>query len=235
MIERAVAVQELDRVLDRDDVLLHRPVHVVDHRRERRRLAGAGGAGEQDDPALLLGELGDRVREPELLDGLDHDRDRAHHDRDRAALQEGVDAEAAEALDGVREVDLVLGVELGELVLVLQHLRQRLARVLGEQALGAGDRLEMAVQADQGIGRDLEVEVGALSRDEIAERVIEIESHTTVVIGPPPDGLERAWGLRPIAGGTRRARTAGIAPRAASASRSVPAAVSHARGAQRFG
>ncbi len=53
----AVAVQELDRVLDRDDVLGHRPVHVVDHRRERGRLAGAGGAGEQDDPALLLGEL----------------------------------------------------------------------------------------------------------------------------------------------------------------------------------
>ena len=56
----AVRVQELDRVLDRDDVLLHRPVHVVDHRRERRRLAGAGRARQQDDPALLLGQLGDR-------------------------------------------------------------------------------------------------------------------------------------------------------------------------------
>src|SRR3954469_17794961 len=52
----AVAVEELDRVLDRDDVLVHRPVHVVDHRRERGRLARAGRAGEQDDPALLLGQ-----------------------------------------------------------------------------------------------------------------------------------------------------------------------------------
>ena len=39
-----VAVHELDRVLDRHDVLAHRVVHVVDHRRERRRLARAGGA-----------------------------------------------------------------------------------------------------------------------------------------------------------------------------------------------
>ena len=143
-------------------------------------------------PRSSLGELGDRVRQPELVDGLDHDRDRAHDDRDRAALQEGVDAEAAEALDGVREVDLVLGVELGELVRVEQHLPQRLARVLGEQALGAGDRLEVAVQSDQGIGRNLQVEVRALSRDEIAQRVIEIESHTTVIIGGPRSGLERA-------------------------------------------
>ena len=51
-----VDVQELDRVLDRDDVLGHRRVDVVDHRRERRRLARAGRAGQQDDPALLLGE-----------------------------------------------------------------------------------------------------------------------------------------------------------------------------------
>ena len=80
----AVAVQELDRVLDRDDVLVHRPVHVVDHRRERGRLAGAGGAGEQDDAALLLGEAGDDRREVELLDRLDVHRDRAQDERDRS-------------------------------------------------------------------------------------------------------------------------------------------------------
>jgi hypothetical protein len=73
----AVRVQELDRVLDRDDVLVHRPVHVVDHRRERRRLGGAGGAGEQDDAALLLGQLGDDRRKVELLDRLDAHRARA--------------------------------------------------------------------------------------------------------------------------------------------------------------
>ena len=51
-----VAVQVLDRVLERDDVARAGRVDVVDHRRQRRGLARAGGAGEQDDPALLLGE-----------------------------------------------------------------------------------------------------------------------------------------------------------------------------------
>ena len=66
--ELLVRVQELDRVLDRHDVLGHRRVDVVDHRRERRRLARAGRAGEQDDAALLLGELADDGRQVELLD-----------------------------------------------------------------------------------------------------------------------------------------------------------------------
>ena len=49
-------VQDLDRVLDRDDVLPARAVDVVDHRRERRRLARAGRAGDEHEPAVLLGE-----------------------------------------------------------------------------------------------------------------------------------------------------------------------------------
>ena len=223
MMRVAVAVQELDRVLDRDDVLLHRPVHVVDHRRQRGRLAGAGRAGEQDDPALLVGQRGDRLGQAELVDGLDHDRDGAHHDRDRAALVEGVDAEAPEALDRVREVDLVLGLELGDLLRVDEHLQERVARVLGEQALGAGDRLELTVQTDERVGGDLQVKVGALGRDEIPQRVIEIESHTSFVIGRRPPPLERPWGLHPCSGGrSLRARTIPSAPRAST--RSAPSA-----------
>ena len=91
-----------------------------------------------------------------------------------------------EALDGVGEVDLVLGLELRDLLRVVEHLLQRVARVLGEQALGAGDRLEVPVQADQRIGGHLQVQVGALSRDEIAQGVIEIESHIAPFIGPRP-------------------------------------------------
>src|SRR5581483_2739156 len=48
---RAVPVQELDRVLDREDVLVARLVDVVEQRRERRRLAGAGGARDEDETA----------------------------------------------------------------------------------------------------------------------------------------------------------------------------------------
>ena len=51
---RVVAVQDLDRVLDRDDVLLPRPVDVVDHRGERRRLSGARRARDEHEAAMLL-------------------------------------------------------------------------------------------------------------------------------------------------------------------------------------
>src|SRR5881396_1752382 len=43
-----VLVGELDRVLDRDDVVVPVAVDEVDHRRERGRLAGAGDAGAED-------------------------------------------------------------------------------------------------------------------------------------------------------------------------------------------
>ena len=44
---RLVGVEDLDRVLDRHDVLVLRLVDVVDHRAERRRLARAGRAGDE--------------------------------------------------------------------------------------------------------------------------------------------------------------------------------------------
>ena len=41
----------------------------------------------------------------------------------------------------------------------------------------------MAVQADERM-RDLEVEVGALGLDQVAEGVVEIECHIATFIGP---------------------------------------------------
>ena len=61
-MQLAVRVQDLDRVLDRDDVLAAAAVDVVDHRGEGRRLAGAGRAGDEDEPAVLLGEPRGRRR-----------------------------------------------------------------------------------------------------------------------------------------------------------------------------
>ena len=87
-------VQHLDRVLDRDDVLLPRPVDVVDHRRERRRLARAGRAGDEDEPAVLLGEAPHAGRQVKRLERRDLARDDTADERDRAALPERVDAEA---------------------------------------------------------------------------------------------------------------------------------------------
>ena len=51
-----VGVEDLDRILDRHDVRAARAVDAVEHRRERGRLAGAGGPGDEDEPALFFGE-----------------------------------------------------------------------------------------------------------------------------------------------------------------------------------
>ncbi len=89
-----VAVQELDRVLDREDVLGPVPVDLVDQRCEGRRLTGAGRPGDEDDPARLLRELVERRRNPELLERLQLVRDHPERRADGLLLEVDVDAEA---------------------------------------------------------------------------------------------------------------------------------------------
>ena len=62
-----VLVEELDRVLDRDDVHRLALVDRVDHRRERRRLTGAGRARHEDEAARLACELEEHLGKAELL------------------------------------------------------------------------------------------------------------------------------------------------------------------------
>ena len=111
------------------------PVDLVDHRGKGGGLARAGGPGQQDDPALLLGQLGDDRRQQQLLDRADAEGNRATDDRDGAALAERVDAEARQPGQRVGEVDLVLGAELVQLGLVVEHLLQRALRVARREGL----------------------------------------------------------------------------------------------------
>ena len=107
----AVAVEELDRVLDRQDVPRPVAVDLVDHRRERRRLPRARRAGDQDEAARALGQLVQAGRKPQLLEREDLVRDQAERGADGAPLEEDVDAEPGDAGDRVREVDLALDLE----------------------------------------------------------------------------------------------------------------------------
>ena len=102
-----VGVQNLDGVLDRDDVPVAGAVDVVDHRGERRRLARAGGAGDQNQPARLVGEALDDLRQAELGDGGSLGRNATHGDPDTASLVKDVDPEAPHAADRVGEVEFV--------------------------------------------------------------------------------------------------------------------------------
>src|SRR6185503_20021364 len=81
-----VAVHELDRVLDREDVLGALAVDLVDQRRERRRLTGTGRAGDEHEAARLVAERMERRGDAELLERLDLGRDQAERRAERLAL-----------------------------------------------------------------------------------------------------------------------------------------------------
>ena len=106
-----VGVHELDRVLDRHDVLVARRVDLVDHRRERGRLARAGRAGDEHEAARPARELVDDGRQAELVDRGQPEGDQAEGGADRAALEVGVDTEAGVAGDRVGEVELPVGLQ----------------------------------------------------------------------------------------------------------------------------
>jgi hypothetical protein len=123
-----VADEELDGILDRHDVASLVGVDVVDHGGERGALAGAGGPGDEDEPALLAGDLLQNLGEQQLVDGGDLERNDAEDHPDGAPLLEDVDAEPAQPRNAVGEVQLVLRLEL--LLLVVVHDPERHPRDL---------------------------------------------------------------------------------------------------------
>src|SRR5262249_17682136 len=144
---RLVRMNELDRILDRHDVVVALAVDLVDHGGERRRFAGAGGAGDEDQSLGPIGELLHDLREAELLERADLVRDDADRAADRTALSIDVAAEAREALDTEREVELVLFLELLLLAFVQDAVRKPLG-VLRRQDLELVELIEAAVDTD---------------------------------------------------------------------------------------
>ena len=148
-------------------------VDVVDHRRQRRRLAAAGGAGDQDQAALLLGDAAQDRRQVELLEAAHALRDDAQDDADGAALLEDVAAEAAQAGHAVGQVEL-LGV-LEPLALVGGHDRRRHVDqgfVVEPDVLG--QRPQLAVDADDRVVADLEVDVRGAVLDRRLEQLVDV-------------------------------------------------------------
>ena len=74
-------------------------VDAVDQRRERRRLAGAGRAGDEHEAARLVAQLVEPLGHPQLLERADPGGDQAERGAHGRALEVGVDAEAREARD----------------------------------------------------------------------------------------------------------------------------------------
>ena len=163
-----VRVQELDRVLDGEDVIVAGLVDLVDDRGQRRRLARAGRPRHEDDPARLRGEATDDRRQAELLDRHGLVGDQPEGGAQRATLEVGVDAEAAVAGNGVGEVELPVRLQ----ALTLRGVEDRvddLARVGGRQFHEALHRHELAALAQHRGRAGGEVEVRRLLPDDLHE------------------------------------------------------------------
>ena len=150
-------------------------VDLVDHRRQRRRLAGAGRAGDEHQAARLVADLLDDRRQAELLEAEDLVRDLPEDGGDGAALVEDVRAEARQALDAEREVELEVLLE----AVLLRVGEHRVGELLGlrRRQRRHVQRHELAVDADlrRRVGRDVKVRAAAL--DHRLQQLMQRDGH----------------------------------------------------------
>ena len=154
-----VAVQELDRVLDRHDVVGAGAVDQVDERGQGGRLARAGRTSYQHEAPGQGGEAGDRIRNPQLIELLDLGGDEPERRADRATLLVEVHAETRVHRNRVCEVELELLLE-GLLLRRGEDTEQRIRHPLTVPYDIVGDRAQRTVHPDHRDGVVGDVQVG---------------------------------------------------------------------------
>ena len=166
-------VGELDGILHRHDVGRDVLVNVVDHGGLGGGLPTPGRAGDQDEATRPLREVAAHIREAQVLDGLDLQRDHPEDRADQAAVGRHIHAEAGEVRDEISEVELprlLEGVPLlrGEDV-VGEPLRlvRRERRVVGRDQLAVNPKERGAVRFD--------VNVGSVPRHRRAQQVVQTD------------------------------------------------------------
>jgi len=131
---------------------------VLDHRRQRRRLAAARGARQEHEAARQHGQLLEHLRQPQLVDGEDRGGDFAEHGADAVFLLEVVAPVAGDSLDLVAEVQVSRLLDLLALA-GGEDLEEHLAQLFVVEGL-VGDLLHVAAYAQGRGGAGKEVEVG---------------------------------------------------------------------------
>src|SRR5690606_14831246 len=102
-------MHELDRILEADDVEAAMRVQMIDHRRECRRLAGAGRTGDEHHALVQIAETGDDGRKVQAVERRDLRRNVAERLADAGRLAVQVLAKAAAALGNIGDVEIVAG------------------------------------------------------------------------------------------------------------------------------
>ena len=195
-------MEELDRILDRDDVRAPVLVDELHHRRERRGLARSRDAGDEDEAARFQRDLLEHGRQVQLPDRHRLERDRAKRVRDRAALLIHVHAKAADARHADREVGFLFGLEFAALLRRKDLVTHR-AKVFRLEGRGL-ERLQLAVHAHRRRAAHLEVQVGRILLHHLLQDRLVVVRRGLRAGGRR---LRRAGGRG--RGGRRRARRAG--------------------------
>ena len=112
--------QVFDRIFESQDVSRAVVVAVVDHGRQRCRLARACCAGDEDEAALFHDKVQQHGRQAQFLERRHAASNVADDQRDRAALAENVDTEVANGPVQVGKIHFHLVFELAGLVLGLE-------------------------------------------------------------------------------------------------------------------
>ena len=165
----AVPMHVLDGVLDGEDVAAPPAVDVVDHGRQRGGLARPGRARHQDQPRRRLDHALDDGGKAEVLQRGDLGRDHPQGQARRTPLEEDVAAHPGMLLPGKGEVEFVLPVEDGE-VLVAEQAVDQLLGVGRAQDVLAGHREQLAVDPHQRGRVHGQQEVGTPTLPEVGEQ-----------------------------------------------------------------
>ena len=158
-------VDKFDRILNGQDVGVIVGVDVIDHRRQRRRLARSGRAGHQNQPTRVAGDFLEEFGAAQILQRQDLGGNGPEHRRRAPVLIEGVDAEAGDAWQFEREVALQEFLVIAALLVVHDVVDQRVY-FLGVQRRHV-DAADVAIDADhrRQAGAEMQVRGFVLERE----------------------------------------------------------------------
>src|SRR5262245_50803823 len=100
------AMHKLDRILDRDNVIVPVQIGVIHHRRERGRFAGAGRTSHKDQSLLEKRKLFQNGGQAEVVDGQYFRWDQAKHRRNAILLLKKIGPITSHSGHFVTEIDV---------------------------------------------------------------------------------------------------------------------------------
>ena len=119
-------MKELDRIFDRENVLMPLFIDLVNYGSQSCRFPRAGWSGHQDQTARLVAQLFDDRRQTKLFERLDLVWDRAKYCADRPALIENIRAETRQAFYAETEIQFQVLFETMLLRVCQNRVRQLL-------------------------------------------------------------------------------------------------------------